>query len=311
MMRIAIVVPCYNEEAALPETARRLLQLLGELQAAGKVTEDSQICFVDDGSRDRTWPIIEEFAGSSANVSGIKLTRNCGHQNALLAGLATAPGDAVITIDADLQDDPQAIHEMLDAHARGAEVVYGVRRSRTVDTPFKRLSAEGYYWLLQRLGVEIVFNHGDYRLLSRRAIDALMQYGERNVFLRGLIPRLGFNSAIVYYDRSNRLAGETKYPLQKMLAFALEGITSFSVAPLRSIILFGLCVSLLSFAGGAWVLWERLVNGIGIPGWASTLVPLFFLGGVQLISLGVIGEYVAKTYLESKARPRYIVEREI
>lgn len=311
MTRLAIVVPCYNEEAVLPETARRLLELLVDLRTRGEVGEGSALYFVDDGSRDETWQIIEALAATEPQVRGIKLSRNCGHQNALLAGLFTVPGDTVISIDADLQDDPEAMRAMLAAHRAGADVVYGVRRSRTADTFFKRFSAQGYYWLLGRLGVEIVFNHADYRLLSRRAIDALAQYGERNIFLRGVVPQLGFNNAVVYFDRAERFAGETKYPLKKMLAFALEGVTSFSVAPLRAITLFGLCVSILSLAGGLWTLWERIVNDVGVPGWASTLVPMFFLGGVQLLSLGVIGEYVAKTYMESKNRPRYIIDREV
>lgn len=311
MVRLAIIVPCYNEEEVLPETARRLLALLSDLQKNGAISADSALYFVNDGSRDRTWQCVEELAAANPQVHGIKLSRNCGHQNALLAGLFAAPCDVAISIDADLQDDPEAMRGMLAAHRGGADVVYGVRRRRTADTFFKRFTAEGYYWLLARLGVEIVFNHADYRLLSRRAIDALAQYRERNMFLRGVIPKLGFDSAIVHYERSARLAGESKYPLQKMIAFALEGVTSFSVAPLRAIMWFGLCVSILSFTGGIWALWERLVNNVGVPGWASTLVPMFFLGGIHLLSLGVIGEYVAKIYMESKARPRYIIDREV
>lgn len=311
MTRLAIVVPCFNEEAALPETARRLLALLADLRARAEVSEGSAVYFVDDGSSDATWQIIAALAATEPQVHGLKLSRNRGHQNALLAGLFKVPGDAVISIDADLQDDPEAMRAMLAAHRAGAEVVYGVRRRRDADTIFKRVSAEGYYRLLGRLGVEVKFNHADYRLLSRRVIDALAQYGERNLFLRGIVPQLGFDSAVVHYDRSQRIAGETKYPLRKMLAFALEGVTSFSAAPLRAITMFGLSVSLLSFAGGLWTLWERLVNNEGIPGWASTLVPMFFLGGIQLLSLGVIGEYVAKIYMESKGRPRYIIDREV
>lgn len=311
MTSLSIVVPCYNEEAVLPVTARRLLTLLADLRARGDVAEGSGLYFVDDGSRDRTWQLIEELAAADPHLHGIKLSRNCGHQNALLAGLFTVPGDAVISIDADLQDDPEAMRAMLNAHHAGADVVYGVRRRRNVDSFPKRFSAMGYYWLLGRMGAEIVFNHADYRLLSRRAIDALAQYRERNMFLRGVVPQLGFDSAVVHYDRAERLAGVTKYPLRKMLAFALEGVTSFSVVPLRAITFLGLGVSVLSFAGGVWTLWERLVNHEGIPGWASTLVPMFFLGGIQLLSLGVIGEYVAKTYMESKGRPRYIIEREL
>lgn len=311
MTRLAIVVPCYNEQAVLPETARRLLALLRDLRANGEAGEGSALYFVDDGSRDATWQLIETLASTNAEVRGIKLSRNCGHQNALLAGLSSVPGDAVITIDADLQDDPEAMRAMLSAHRAGADVVYGVRRQRLADTRFKRISALAYYRLLGRLGADIVYNHADYRLLSRRALDALAQYGERNMFLRGIVPLLGFNSATVHFDRAERFAGASKYPLGKMLAFALEGVTSFSVAPLRAITLFGLGVSVLSLAGGCWVLWERLVNHEGVPGWASTMVPLFFLGGVQLLSLGVIGEYVAKIYMESKGRPRYIIEREL
>ena len=311
MTRLAIVVPCYNEEEALPETARRLLALLTELRDRGDVAAGSAIYFVDDGSRDSTWQLVSTLAAADSRVHGIKLARNRGHQNALLAGLFTAPGDAVISIDADLQDDPEAMRGMLAAHRAGAEVVYGVRRARDADTRFKRISAEGYYRLLGGLGVEIKFNHADYRLLSRRVIDALAQYGERNMFLRGIVPQLGFDSAVVHYDRAERLAGETKYPLGKMLAFALEGVTSFSAAPLRAITLLGLAVSLLSFGGGIWTLWEGLVNDAVVPGWASTVVPVFFLGGIQLLSLGVIGEYVAKIYIESKQRPRYIVDREV
>lgn len=311
MKNLSVIVPCYNEEAVLPETARRLLALLTDLSTHGDVGEQSALYFVDDGSRDGTWKIIESLATAEPKVHGIKLSRNCGHQNALLAGLFSVPGDVVISIDADLQDDPEAIRAMLLAHRAGAEVVYGVRCSRAADTWFKRLSAEGYYWLLAHLGVELVFNHADYRLLSRRVITALGQYGERNIFLRGVVPKLGFHSAVVHYHRAARFAGETKYPLKKMLAFALEGVTSFSVAPLRAITLSGMGVSLLSFASGLWTLWERVVNHVGIPGWASTLVPMFFLGGVQLFSLGVIGEYVAKTYMETKARPRYIIDREV
>jgi glycosyltransferase involved in cell wall biosynthesis len=311
MTRLAIVVPCYNEEAVLPETARRLLALLNALREQGAAGEGSAIHFVDDGSRDATWQVIETLAAAEPQIRGIKLSRNCGHQNALLAGLLTVPGEAVISIDADLQDDPEAIRAMVAAHQGGADVVYGVRRQRSADTAFKRGSAQLYYWLLARLGVEIVFNHADYRLLSRRALDALAQYGERNMFLRGIVPQLGYNSAVVYFDRAERFAGESKYPLKKMLAFALEGVTSFSVAPLRAITVFGMGVSVLSLAGGCWVLWERIVNHEGVPGWASTMVPLFFLGGVQLLSLGVIGEYVAKIYMESKQRPRFIIEREL
>jgi polyisoprenyl-phosphate glycosyltransferase len=309
--RLSIVVPCYNEVAVLPETARRLIAVMEELQARSEITDDSGAYFVDDGSADGTWDLIEKLAGDHPMLHGIKLSRNCGHQNAVLAGLFHVPGSAVISIDADLQDDPEAMRGMLAAHRAGADVVYGVRRRRDSDSFFKRATAEGYYRLLAVFGVEVVFNHADYRLLSRRAVDALKGYGESNLFLRGIVPRLGFPHAVVHYDRHERYAGTSKYPLRRMLAFAVQGITSFSAAPLRAITLFGLAVSFLSFSAGAWVIWARLVSDEVIPGWASTLVPIFFLGGIQLLSLGVIGEYVSKIYLETKHRPRYIIERDI
>lgn len=311
MTRLSIVIPCYNEEEVLPESARRMLKLLDDLRACGEVSEGSGIYFVDDGSRDRTWSIVEELATRDPRVHGVKLSRNRGHQNALLAGLFHAPGDVVISIDADLQDDPQAMREMLAEYRNGAEVVYGVRRQRENDTRFKRMTAEGYYRLLKRLGVEIVFNHADYRLMSRRAIAALQSFGESNLFLRGIVPQLGFASATVPYDRAARFAGASKYPLRRMLAFAVQGVTSFSAAPLRAITYFGLMVSFVSFAAGLWVLWARLVNNDVVPGWASILVPVFFLGGIQLLSLGVIGEYVAKIYMETKHRPRYTIDRHL
>jgi glycosyltransferase involved in cell wall biosynthesis len=308
---LSIVVPCFNEEAVLPETARRVLLLLRQLNEADEVSGDSAVYFVDDGSRDGTWALIDGLARSDVRVHGVKLSRNCGHQNALLAGLFHAPGDVVVTIDADLQDDPQAIPAMLAAYRDGAEVVYGVRDRRDTDTPFKRFTARGYYRLLARLGVEIVYDHADYRLMSRRAVDALGEYRERNLFLRGIIPQLGFASATVRYTRHDRFAGVTKYPLRRMLSFAVQGVTSFSAAPLRAITMFGLATSLLSFAATSWVLWERLVNDLVVPGWASTVLPIFFFGGIQLLCLGVIGEYIAKIHMETKARPRYLIERSL
>lgn len=309
LVRLGIVIPCYNEEEVLPETARRIASLLADLRQRGEITDDSGVYFVDDGSRDRTWRLIEELSLSNPAFHGIKLSRNCGHQNALLAGLFHAPGDVVITIDADLQDDPEAMRGMLSAHRDGADVVYGVRRSRDKDTLFKRSTAQAYYRLLKAFGVDIVSDHADYRLLSRRAIDALRGFGESNLFLRGIVPRLGFPSATVSYDRAERFAGESKYPLGRMLAFAVQGVTSFSAAPLRAITLIGTLVSLLSFVGVAWVLWIRLAEGDALPGWASTTLPIFFIGGMQLLALGVIGEYVAKIYMETKQRPRYLIDR--
>lgn len=308
-MKLSIVVPCYNEEAVLQETARRLGLLLDSLIAAGKIGADSEVLFVDDGSRDATWSLIEAAAARDERFGGIKLSHNRGHQNALLAGLLNADADVVISVDADLQDDLNAIEKMLAAYRDGAEVVYGVRKRRDTDTKFKRLSAEGYYHLLAWIGVEIVFNHADYRLLSRAAIDALKQYGEVNMFLRGVVPQLGFKATTVLYDRAERFAGETKYPLSKMLALAFEGVTSFSATPLRLITGFGLLVSLITFLIGLWALGARLFSDAALPGWASTVVPIYFLGGLQLFCMGIMGEYVAKIYGESKRRPRFIIER--
>jgi len=307
-MELSIVVPCYNEESVLAEAAKRLLSLQSRLIDAGKIGAASRIYFVDDGSHDRTWSLIECFAREHMTVKGIKLSRNCGHQIALLAGLLTVPGDAVISIDADLQDDLNAIEPMIDAHLSGNEIVYGVRKRRTTDSWMKRASAEGYYRLLSALGVEVVFNHADYRLMGRRALTALAAYDEVNVFLRGLIPQLGFRTTSVYYDRLERFAGESKYPLGKMLALAWNGVTSFSTAPLRFITSFGLAIALASLAVTLWALGVRLFGTSAVPGWASTVVPMYFLGGVQLFSIGLIGEYVAKTYLETKRRPRFFIE---
>lgn len=311
MTHLSIVVPCYNEEEVLPETARRLLERLDAMMAERSIVPESAIYFVDDGSTDSTWSIVERLAGESPRVHGIKLSRNRGHQNALIAGLFTAPGDAIISVDADLQDDLHAMHAMVAAHAAGSDVVYGVRRSRESDGTFKRTTALLFYRLLAALGVQVVYNHADYRLLSRRVVTALSQYKESNIFLRGIIPQLGFNTATVMYDRAERFAGESKYPLRRMMSFALQGVTSFSAAPLRAITGIGFAVALLSIIGGVWVIWERLLNQRVVPGWASILVPVFFLGGVQMLCLGVIGEYVAKIYMESKHRPRYFIDREV
>lgn len=310
-MMLSIIVPCYNEEAVLPETARRLAALLGELVSREKLSGDSHVVFVDDGSRDQTWSIIESLARDAPVYRGLKLSRNRGHQNALLAGLQHAQGDITISVDADLQDDLSAIEAMVDAHAAGADIVYGVRKRRDRDSFFKRASAEAYYRLLARFGVEVVFNHADYRLMSRRALAALARFGETNLFLRGIIPQLGFPSAIVYYDRAERFAGESKYPLRKMLAFAWQGISSFSAAPLHLVTGLGLLVSLGSMGFSAWALWVWLFTEHAVPGWTSTVVPLVFLGGVQLLSIGILGEYVAKIYSETKRRPAYFLEKQI
>ncbi len=306
---LAVVVPCYNEQEVFPETAKRLTALLARLISAGSISLQSRAWFVDDGSRDRTWELISAASEApEALVCGIKLSRNQGHQAALLAGLMHASGDVLISVDADLQDDLEAIPRMLVAHAEGCDIVYGVRGSRAADTFFKRFTAEGYYMLLRKLGVDVVFNHADYRLMSRRAVEALRRFPESNLFLRGLIPQLGYRSAYVEYARNERFAGESKYPLRKMLALAWQGVTSFSAVPLRAIMLIGLLVSLASLALGTWALGVRLFSDQAVPGWTSTVVPLFLLSGVQLLSLGMIGEYVAKIFIETKRRPLYFVE---
>jgi len=308
---LSVVVPCYNEEQVLPETARRLGELLQSLINDDKISPNSHVYFVDDGSQDRTWSVIESLSESHPFVRGIKLSRNRGHQNALLAGLFSADGTVVVSVDADLQDDLSAIRNMLDAYADGNDIVFGVRKRRDVDTIFKKLTAEVYYRVLQVMGVEIVFNHADYRLMSRRAIQALEEFPEVNLFLRGIIPQLGFQNTVVFYDRAERFAGESKYPLKKMLALAWQGVTSFSAMPLRIITSIGTLVSLGSFAVTIWALWIRLFSPDAVPGWASTVLPIYFLGGIQLLCIGIIGEYLAKVYAETKRRPRYIIEKTI
>jgi glycosyltransferase involved in cell wall biosynthesis len=309
MIRLSIVVPCYNEEEVLQETARQLLEVMDGLQSTGRITASSELVFVDDGSRDSTWPLIEEFATQDDRILGVKLSRNRGHQNALLAGLYSASGDAMISIDADLQDDLGAIERMVDRHLDGADVVYGVRSKREQDTWFKRVTAEAFYRTMGWLGAESVDNHADFRLLSRRALEALRRYDEVNLFLRGLVPLLGFRSEIVQYERRKRLAGISKYPLGAMIAFALEGVTSFSVFPLRMITFIGFAIFAATIILSAWVIWVRMFTDTAVPGWASTVLPLFFIGGVQILCLGVIGEYLGKTYQETKRRPRYIIEK--
>jgi glycosyltransferase involved in cell wall biosynthesis len=308
---LAIVIPCYNEEEVLPETRRRVVGLIRELVEADKISQYSAIYFVDDGSRDRTWPLIEQFTSEDRHVAGIKLSRNRGHQNALLAGLFTAEGDAVVSIDADLQDDIGAIREMMDRFLAGAEIVYGVRSRRDSDSPFKRITAAFFYGVLGALGAESVRNHADYRLLSRRAVEILKQYREVNLYLRGIVPLLGLRSEIVYYDRARRFAGESKYPFQKMAALAFDAITSFSVLPLRLITLLGFLVFFVTMLVSAWALWVRLFSNYAVPGWTSIVLPMYFLGGVQIFCIGMLGEYLAKTYAEVKSRPRFVVERTV
>lgn len=303
-----IVIPCYNEEEVLPITCSLFKNKIEQLSVSGKVSSDSRILFVNDGSKDRTWEIIAELAASDPVYRGICLSRNRGHQNALLCGLmeARSLADITISIDCDGQDDIDAMDAMVDAYLDGCDVVYGVRSSRETDTGFKRATAQSFYRLMGKMGVETVYNHADYRLMSSRALDALSEFREVNLFLRGMVPLVGFKSTSVYYERHERIAGESHYPLSKMLALAVDGITSLSVKPIRIITGFGLMVSLVSFVGVVWAVVVS-VTGNAVAGWASMTSILCFLLGVLLLSVGVIGEYIGKIYLEVKARPRYIV----
>ena len=305
-----IIIPCYNEEAVLPVTAPVFLEKLLDMIRREKISPDSRILFVDDGSRDETWSIIAALARQDEHVLGIAQSRNRGHQNALVAGLMEARDrcDITITMDCDGQDDPEAMEAMVEEYLAGSDVVYGVRSDRDSDTAFKRSTARWYYKLLRWLGAEVVYDHADYRLLSRPVLDALADYHEVNLYLRGLIPLVGFQSATVPYSRKKRAAGETHYPLGKMLALALDGVTSLSVKPLRLIMGFGVAVALVSFIGVIWAL-VRAFTGHTVAGWASTTCIVCFVSGVQLISLGILGEYIGKIYLETKGRPRYIISR--
>jgi glycosyltransferase involved in cell wall biosynthesis len=305
---LSIVVPCYNEEQVLPETANRIADLLHRLIRKRLIGPESHVIFVDDGSYDRTWSIIEELHRKWSQMQGLKLSRNRGHQNALLAGLLSATGDIVVSLDADLQDDPELITDMVQANAAGADVVLAVRRSRATDHAFKRITAEFYYRCLRWMDIEITYNHGDYRLLSRRAIEALRQYGESNLFLRALVMQIGFKTEIVSYDRATRFAGHSKYPLRKMISLALEGVTAFSTMPLRFITIVGFIVSFVSFLLGAWALLAAFFAPGVVPGWASTVIPIYLICGVQMICLGVMGEYIGKIYHETKRRPRFTIE---
>ena len=304
-----IVVPCYNEEEVLHETNRRLAALLESLEKEGSIRAGS-VLYVDDGSHDRTWKLVEEFAASGSPVKGLKLAHNVGHQQALWAGLeyAAAHADAVVSIDADLQDNVESIREMVDYFNKGIDIVYGVRRERRTDSFFKKTTAQLFYRLMSNLGGEIVYNHADFRLMSRRAVEALMSYPERNLFLRGMVCSMGYPSAVVYYDREKRFAGESKYPFSKMLSFAVDGITSFSVRPLRYIVLLGLLFILISIVAIIYGFLSYL-EGDTIPGWTSLLVSIWFIGGMVTTAIGIIGEYVGKIYKEVKRRPRYFVEK--
>ncbi len=307
---VYLVIPCYNEEKVLPETIRRLSEKLGAMREAGLASEGSRMLFVDDGSRDRTWELISRYSAEDGRVLGIRLAHNRGHQNALLAGLMTARerADCAISLDADLQDDVEVLGEFVRKFLEGCDVVYGVRKKRATDTLFKRATAQGFYRLLSALGADVVYNHADYRLMSRRALDALGEYREVNLFLRGLVPLIGYRSGCVYYDRHERFAGESKYPLKKMVAFAVEGVTSFSVKPLELIFRLGALISAVSLVGTVWSLIARF-NG-GAAAWAPAVWSLWLLGGLLMLCLGVAGVYLGKIYAEVKARPRYrIAER--
>ena len=303
-----IVIPCYNEEQVLPVTAPMFLKKITELSSAGKISENSRVLFVDDGSKDSTWEIISGLAKADARYIGIRQSRNRGHQNAVLAGLMEAKDrcDITISIDCDGQDDLDAMDAMVEEYLNGCDIVYGVRSKRTTDTFFKRFTAESYYKLLKSMGVDAVYNHADYRLVSAKALAAFAEFKEVNLFLRGMFPLVGFKSTCVYYERHERLAGKSHYPLRKMLHLAFEGITSLSVKPLHIITGLGIGIAGLSFLG---VLWSLIValTGNSVPGWASTMCIVCFIGGIQLVCLGVIGEYVGKIYMEVKARPRYII----
>ena len=309
MDKLYIVVPCYNEEEVLPETSKRLKEKMNQLIKKKKISPDSHVVFVNDGSKDITWELISSYSEKDHLFGGINLSRNKGHQNALLAGLMTVKEDAdmVISMDADLQDDINAVDQFVDEYYKGNDIVYGVRSSRKKDTFFKRTTALAFYRLMSKMGVESVYNHADYRLMSKRALDALENFKEVNLFLRGIMPLIGFKSAIVEYERNERFAGESKYPLKKMLNFALDGITSFSVKPIRFITATGFLISIISVIMFIYTI-VRHILGFTVVGWSSLIISLWFLGGVQILSIGVIGEYIGKIYMETKARPRFIIE---
>jgi glycosyltransferase involved in cell wall biosynthesis len=306
---LTIVVPCYNEEEVLLEAASQLSGVLSDLIHDFLISKDSKILFVDDGSRDRTWKLIENESEQNPFVEGLKLAKNVGHQNALLAGLeiANKQSDCVVSIDADLQDDIQVIRSFVEKYLEGFDIVYGVRDHRDTDTFFKRTTALGFYRLMEKIGIKLVPNHADFRLMSKRALDELFKYKETNLFLRGLVPLVGFASTKVYYDRKERFAGESKYPLKKMLAFAFDGITSFSVAPIRFVTLIGFLSVIFSVIVGGYAFIQELL-GHTVSGWSSLMVSIWFVGGLQLMGIGIIGEYIGKIYHEVKRRPRFAIE---
>lgn len=307
-----IVIPAYNEEEVLPVTSPMFLEVLSKMIDDNMVSDESKIMFVNDGSRDKTWEMIEALSEKDKHFCGVSLSRNRGHQNALLGGLMYAKdrADITVSIDCDGQDDINAIREMVSRYLEGYDVVYGVRSSRETDTAFKRTTAQGFYKLMKWMGVDTVYNHADYRLLSRRVLENLAQYEEVNIFLRGMVPLVGFKSTTVYYERNVRLAGESHYPLKKMLALAIDGITSLSTKPIRLVTTLGFIVTLISFVGIIWSVISFFLNTT-VSGWASLVAIVCFLGGIQLLSLGIIGEYVGKIYLETKRRPRFIISEEV
>ena len=308
---LAIVVPCYNEEEALPHTAPKLLEVLESLIEKGLVSSKSYLLFVDDGSTDRTWDLLKSFKASHPDkIRAIKLSRNFGHQNALLCGLLESEFDIAVTIDADLQDPPEVIEEMVRKYREGYKVVYGVRKDRSVDSTFKRLSAEIFYWVMAKLGTGVIKNHADFRLISKEVRDVLKRMEEVNLFLRGMIPFIGFPHTVVEYERKERVAGRTKYPLGKMISFAWEGISSFSLVPLKVITITGFLIFLASLIMSVWAVIVK-ISGRSIAGWLSVVLPMYILGGLNLFFLGILGEYVGKIYLETKRRPRYIVEERL
>ncbi len=307
--KLYMVIPCYNEQEVLPETSKRLKEKLSTLVKAGKIDPESRIIFVNDGSKDRTWEIIRRLHEEAPVFGGINLSRNRGHQNALLAGLMTVKdhADMAISMDADLQDDINAIDEMVEKYLNGTDIVYGVRSSRAKDTFFKKATAEGFYKLMNTMGVNTVFNHADYRLMSKRALEGLAEFREVNLFLRGIVPMIGYSTDVVYYERGERFAGESKYPLGKMLSFAIEGITSLSTKPIRMITFLGFFIFLVSIGILIYSL-VRHFMGATIVGWTTLMVSVWAIGGLILLSLGVVGEYIGKIYLETKARPRFLIE---
>jgi glycosyltransferase involved in cell wall biosynthesis len=310
-IRLAVVVPCFNEEEVLKPATGILLGVLADMEKSGDIDSASTLLIVDDGSTDASWQIIEMLARENPAVRGIKLARNFGHQSAILAGMSACDADAVVTIDADLQDPPQVIADMVRAYRKGAEIVLGVRDDRSTDTVFKRSTAQLYYWLLRLMGVNTVVNHADFRLLGRDALAAIHSFGETQLFLRGIIRLVGFRQELVHYRRGKRQAGQTKYNFPRMLGLALDGITSFTAFPLRLITMLGFVVSVLAFLAGIWAVLSWLIFDNTVPGWTSVVLPMYFLGGIQLLSIGIIGEYLGKNYLESKHRPRFIIEKSI